>query len=106
MAKRWEKIDLFGVDFELDTKNTIGYQPIGQETVEDVYGRPSQRKIAIFEDWKRWFELCNGWCGVASHNCNFFTIEGYVRDFNTREMWYCRITPRHNYAVKVDEALI
>ena len=107
MAKRrYETIDLFGRTFTLDTKGDTGYAPIAQLSVNDVYGRCSARKQAIWADWLSWFEQNNGWCGVSSHNCNFFTIQGYVRNFETREMYFCYITHAHNYCVKIDSEVL
>ena len=101
--KRYENIKLFGENFILDTKETIGYKSISHDTIFDVYGRCSQRKISIWQEWKRWFNENNGWCSVHSHNCNFFTIQGYVRNFETREMYFCYITPRYNRCILVKE---
>ena len=100
--KRWQKIDLFGRTFELDTKNTIAYEPIAYINLDACYGRCSEMKRTIWKQWESWFNANNGFCSVASHNSHFFTIEGYVRDSDERQMYYCRITPAHNYCVKVD----
>lgn len=102
MSKRIENITLFNQPFEYDTKETIGYHPIGNDTVFDVYGRCSDTKKAIWRFWENWFLENNGNCCVASHNSNFFTIEGYVRNYETREMYYCYITASHNRCWKVD----
>lgn len=103
--KRWEFIDLFGKRFQLDTKETIGYAPISDDGIYDVYARPSATKVSIWNSWETWFRENNGWCGISSHNSNFFSIQGYVRNYETREMWFCWITPSHNYCIVVDEQL-
>lgn len=100
-TKTWENIDLFGRNFEFNTKETVGYAPIYYQTVDDVYDRPSETKRAIFKEWDSWFNANNGYCTVASYNSNFFTLEGYVKNYDTREMWYCYITHAHNKCYKV-----
>lgn len=102
MAKRrYEKIDLFGKSFELDTKQTKGYAPITYRDIDDCYGRCSETKRHIWRQWESWFNANNGYCSVFTYNCNFFTIEGYVRDFETRKMYYCYITASHNRCIEV-----
>ena len=100
--KTWEIIDLFGNSFEFNTKETVGYRALGYQTVDDVYGRPSEAKRSIFRDWESWFNANNGYCTIASYNCNFFTIEGYVRNYETGKMYYCYITASHNRCWEVE----
>ena len=104
-TKRYENINLFGRNFELDTKETIGYTPIGYRNIDDCYVRCSETKRTIWKQWESWFNANNGWCSVSSYNCNFFTIQGYVRNYETREMYFCYITAHHNRCIKVDEPL-
>lgn len=104
--KRWEVIDLFGNRFEFDTKETTGYRVMSYRGLEDCYGRCSEAKKHIWRSWESWFNANNGWCRVSSYNSNIFTIEGYVRNYETREMWYCYITPAHNRCWKVEEELV
>ena len=107
MAKRrYENVTLFGRSFELDTKDTIGYESIPHRDIHDVYGRPSQTKVNIYDGWAAWFNENNGWCDVCSHNCNFFSIQGYVRDMENRKMYFCYITPSHNKCIEVKEELM
>jgi hypothetical protein len=88
---------LNGIDFEVQ-------KPISKEelpacsfqSVDDVYGRPSTRKRVIFENWLNWFKSSGGYCCVASHNSNFFTIRGLVIDNETGKQYHCYITPAHN----------
>lgn len=105
-TKRYQSIDLFGRSFELDTKETIGYEPISYRDIDDCYGRCSEIKRSIWKQWESWFNANNGYCSVASSNSNFFTIQGYVRNFETREMYFCYITAWHNRCIKVDEPLM
>ena len=71
------------------------------ETVDDVYGRPSNSKRTIFNNWLNWFIANGGYCGVASHNSNFFTIDGLVYDNETKKQYYCHITPAHNRCYEI-----
>ena len=71
------------------------------KTVDDVYGRPSNRKRVIFQNWFDWFVVNGGYCGVSSHNCNFFTIDGLVIDNETSKQYYCHITASHNRAYEI-----
>ena len=90
------------VPFELGKPKTLLDTPnINRLSVIDVYGRPSQTKIAIYEDWERWFLDNDGYCGVVSHNCNFFTINGRVIDQITSKEYYCYITASHNRAYEI-----
>ena len=80
MTKRWNDLTVDGVNFKVDTKATaIAPAGAGIRTVDDCYGRPSQYKRAIFEDWQRWFIKHDGWCSVASYNRMMFTLEGVLK---------------------------
>ena len=99
--KRWETITINGVTFELDTKETVSNPCVFYKSVYDVYGRCSETKKAIWEEWSSWFRDCNSHMyGVTSHNCNFFTICGVV-DWLDGE-YFLQITARHNRAWKVN----
>ena len=106
MARIEKNILLNGKHFELDTKK-VGVNPnMVIRGVSDVYGRPSARKVAIWENWVTWFVSNDGTCTVASHNSNFFTIHGVVHDDVSDEWYECYITPAHNYCYLIprDEA--
>ena len=78
--KRWYDMEVDGEMFRVDTKATATAPTrAGIRTVDDCYGRPSQYKRAIFEDWQRWFIAHDGWCSVASYNCTMFTLEGVLK---------------------------
>ena len=100
--KRYENITLFGKSFRLDTKETIGYTPLNMRDIYDVYARPSSAKVSIWKDWENWFRENDGWCTVRSFNCNFFSIEGYVRDVETRKMYFCVITHTNHWCIEVE----
>ena len=102
MAKRcYETITLNGEYFTLDTKETKTETLLNICDIYDCYERPSQYKVGIFEDWKRWFIQNDGNCTVSSYNCMMFTIAGYVTDKNTGDRYYCYITKAHNKCWKI-----
>lgn len=104
MRKRWNYILLNGIGFELDMKNPATYETIGgYGDISEAYERPSERKIGIYNNWWFWFRQNNGNCAVASKNCNFFTISGYVTDSETGKLYNCYITPSHNYCYEIIE---
>lgn len=102
MKKRYEKINLNGEFFTLDTKVTIPYPTTFiQRGVNDVYSRPSTAKQNIWFDWSDWFMSNNGFCTVSSYNSNFFTIEGKVEDMATGEKYWCYITHANKRCYKL-----
>lgn len=101
-TKRFQTIELFGKIFEFDTKETTAYVTIQNRSIWDCYERPSRIKESIYESWRNWFIENNGYCDVCSHNSNFFSMQGYVRNMETRDMYFCYITPAHNRCIKVD----
>ena len=71
------------------------------KSVNDVYARPSTTKQRIFDSWFNWFIQNGGYCGVSSHNSNFFTLKGLVIDTSTNKEYYCYITPAHNRCYEI-----
>ena len=71
------------------------------KSVDDVYARPSNRKRVIFQNWFDWFVANGGYCGVGSHNSNFFTLHGLVIDNETKKEYYCYITAAHNRCYEI-----
>lgn len=69
--------------------------------VSDVYANPSVTKLNIFNEWSNWFLNNDGYCGVKTYNCNFFTIHGIVEDKTTGKSYYCYITYAHNRAYEI-----
>lgn len=65
------------------------------ETIYDAYKRPSKRKIAIWNEWAKWFNKLkkdnNDFISICSHNYVRFSIHGRVNEYK----FY--ITPTHNY---------
>lgn len=99
--KRYYFMELNNIHFRLDTAETKAEPTYrNSDTIHDAYGRPSYTKISIWEKWQRWFYDNGGYCWVASHNSNFFTIEGIVQDEHGYP-YYCRITPSNNYCWKI-----
>ena len=99
---KYENIILNGEHFELNTKEKKKKTSLsGAYDIMDVYGRCSDTKRAIWADWQKWFLHNDGLCTVCSHNSNFFTIHGYVRDQQTNKEYYCYITYAHNYCYEI-----
>ena len=99
--KRWSTIEINGEDFELDTKEIVKDPIVFYKSVYDVYGRCSETKKRIWEEWADWFRDCNSHMfGVTSHNSNFFTISGCVNWIDGNE-YFLVITASHNRAWKV-----
>lgn len=64
-------------------------------TPNDVYGRPSQVKQQIYDEWEKWaYENDVKYFGITGHNCMMFTLGGIV---NVNGQWYyVNITKAHN----------
>ena len=95
-------ITINGVTFELGKsveREDIGM--ISRETIDYAYERPSRTKRVIFTYWQRWFYEGDGFCGISSHNCMMFTLEGIVTDKETNKQYYCYITKAHNRAYEI-----
>ena len=103
--KRWQTIIINDRCFELDTKEMVKNPIIFHKSVYDVYGRCSDTKKAIWEDWRIWFYECNSHMfGVTAHNCNFFTISGCLTwlDENDKPVeYFVVITAHHKRAWRV-----
>lgn len=103
MAKRrYEQIKLNGKNFKLDTQDYYKTVPtFPYRTVNDVYGRCSDTKKAIFNEWFEWFTAHGGYCGVSFYNCNFFTISGIVEDEEIGKRYFCYITYANNNCIEI-----
>lgn len=101
MKKRYVNITLNEQSFILDSKETTTETVVNVRDIDDCYGRCSSTKRAIWEFWQRWFIQNNGLCTISSHNCNFFTVTGYVTDKETGERYFCYITRSYNRCLKV-----
>ena len=66
----------------------------------DCYGKPSSTKVSIWESWLQWFhDQYSSDFGVASYNCNFFTIEGKVE--KDGQLYYIYITSTRQEAYPI-----
>ena len=102
--KKWTNYEIMGERFEVNIVDAeIENNIRGYDTIYEAYERPSGTKIGIWYSWQEWFVRNGGYCKIVSHNCNFFTIAGYVTDSTTKERYYCYITAAHNRAWKVVE---
>ena len=104
--KRWQPLTICGIDFELDTKETVHNPIVFYKSVYDVYGRCSDTKREIWESWADWFRYNNSTMfGVTSHNSNFFTISGVVTGYDPYLdkviEYYVVITKAHNKAWRI-----
>lgn len=70
-----------------------------RDEIYDAYGRPSCTKVSIWHSWVDWARKNNAMLKIGSHNCNFFTIEGIVKQDG--EPYFLRITARHYRAYKI-----
>lgn len=95
-----EKITIGTVTFELQKRPVENVHRISNRTLYDCYGKPSDKKEAIWNDWHNYFtETLHTYdFGIASYSCNFFTIEAMFVHEGVR--YYARITPSHNYLYK------
>lgn len=101
--KRYFDIVLNGENFILDSAVT-GYKYVnGYTSIWDAYDNPSRIKVAIWEEWERWFYAHGGDCAISSKNCMQFTIQGYVYDENG-DCYECTITKAYNRCWKAVEA--
>lgn len=78
--------------FELNKTTDCNRQFIGhgadRNAIYNVYNRPSVRKASIWVWWCNWLDeiIRNGGDGhlhISGHNCNFFTISGWVANDET-----------------------
>lgn len=83
-------IDLNGESFKVINHTKSGKYMLesidnplhGYNSIFTAYGKPSTRKIGIWESWKQWFDetFTDGQIVICSRNCNFFSIafKGYI----------------------------
>ena len=98
-----KKMIINGVEFEVKKKGSITFYTRNlYRELTDCYNRPSDRKKAIWEYWKKFFievESCSGGCFVNSYNCNIFTIGNVIQVGGM--VYSILITPTHNYIAEV-----
>lgn len=80
-----------------ETETTCTFDGNEDAEIFRAYGKPSDTKIYTWYDWCRWARRNNAQLKIAGHNCNFYSISGYMIDTDgTRyELW---ITASHNRA--------
>ena len=102
--KRYARVELNGVTFTLDKKDPVPHKHYlhGYADIYDAYGKPSQIKVAIWKDWERWFYEHGGDCVISSKNCNFFTIQGWVKDYDTGKEYLALITYANHRLYEVE----
>ena len=98
-----KRMTINDVDFEIKKKGSITFysKDLFRE-LTDCYNRPSDRKKAIWNEWKKFFnelESFSDGCFVNSYNCMMFTIGNVVRVNGI--MYNILITPAHNYIAEV-----
>lgn len=104
------KIELNGIEFEMQ-KRMVVFHPEYLKSLTTCYDKPSARKRAIYEDWRRTAETDfgvpagasgaygTGAFGIQSHNIYWIVIGFYFEWLG--HTWYAEITPRHNRLYKV-----
>lgn len=104
IGRTYNHVELNGVTFQLNKKHPIPYEHNlgGYRDIYSAYGRPSQTKIAIWEDWDSWFRENGGYCKITSMNCNFFSITGFVTDKETNKRYMAYITYANHYLYEVE----
>ena len=92
-----KNIVLGGVIFEVGKPILHSEATWTSRRLEECYDKPSSTKIAIWNDWLKWFMQFDEWhFGVSSYNGFMFTIEGVICD---NDNWYkIYITKTHNFA--------
>ena len=87
-------MEINGVTFEVCGTTARNY--VKDKDLYDCYGRPSDTKRSIWEDWCIWFNETKIFeYGVSSYNCNFFSINAILRDYNGKD-YMMVITRLHN----------
>lgn len=101
--RRYATVMINGASFTLDKNNPIPYETElnGYHDIYDAYNNPSHAKVRIWRSWFTWFHENDGTCVVASKNCNFFSIEGYVTDKETGKRYFAYITHANNRLYEV-----
>lgn len=75
--------------------NSIRPLDNGNYSIFDLYDRPSQTKISIFNEWQEKLD-CIYW---LTWNTSVFSIYWYIIDKNTWIKHNVKITPSYNYVL-------
>lgn len=104
IGRTYDNVVLNGVSFRLDKKHPAPFEHRlnGYTHILAAYGRPSETKVRIWEDWSLWFHENGGTCVISSKNCNFFSITGFVTDKETNKRYMAYITYANHYLYEVE----
>ena len=70
------------------------------------YGRPSDKKRAIYNEWREWFAKCDevNYMEIVSHSRYAFTLGAIYGNPDTGEtLGYVKITKSHNQLFLIPE---
>lgn len=70
-----EWFDLCGTSDDADV-----FMGNDESEIYRVYGKPSDTKVAIWEDWCRWAKDNHATLRIGGHSCMFFSIYGSIED--------------------------
>ena len=108
MRKVHYNVKINGVPFEAKHGQRIHHIPelVGATRLDDVYGRYSCTKKAVYDEWNKFYNEMNDadYCSfiISSHNIFTFTLQMVIYDEQEKQYWFLYITPAHNYAIKID----
>ena len=108
MKKLHYYVKINGVTFEAKHGERLYHIPElrGATRLDEVYGRYSCTKKAVYDEWNKFFNEMNDadYCSfiISSHNIFTFTLQMVIYDEQGKQYWFLYITPAHNYAVKLD----
>lgn len=101
MAKT-KMVTIGGEHFELcgTTEGTKSfYSGAAYDEIYNVYGRPSDTKVAIWHDWCKWAYETDAQLEISGHSCMFFSIIGKVE--SEGKVYALYITAAHNRAYEI-----
>lgn len=105
--KRKKLLPLCGKEFEVcNSLYTPGIKT--RRSLWDVYEKPSELKVEIYNDLIAWFCYCsendNDFITIDTYSNQIFTLSGVVTV--NGESYAIKVTPSHNYCVKLNRELI
>ena len=106
-------VTIKGIDFELK-KDRLNMKEVATDKfgadfneIYHRYGKPSWRKVFIWNSWVSWFNMnaqgCNDYLSILSTTCQFFSIVGLITivENGKRKKYRLYITHRHYRAWEV-----
>ena len=108
MRKLKYTVEINGRYFEAKHGERIYHIPnlVGATRLEDCYRSCSITKKAVYDEWNEFYNEMNDAdnCSfkISSYNPMIFTLQMVIYDEEAKQYWFLRITPAHNYAVKID----